>query len=81
MEIEMKIRGLMVDPSTNMPIVVLKDVQGETLLPIWVGLYEANAIALEIEKIGAPRPMTHDLLRNFIQGLNGSVQKIVVTEL
>jgi uncharacterized protein len=81
MEIEMKIRGLMVDPSTNMPIVVLKDVQGETLLPIWVGLYEANAIALEIEKIGAPRPMTHDLLRNLIQGLNGSVQKIVVTEL
>ncbi len=81
MEIEMKIRGLMVDPSTNMPIVVLKDVQGETLLPIWVGLYEANAIALEIEKIAAPRPMTHDLLRNFIQGLNGSVQKIVVTEL
>jgi len=81
MEIEMKIRGLMVDPSTNMPIVVLKDVQGETLLPIWVGLYEANAIALEIEKIGAPRPMTHDLLRNLIQGLNGSVHKIVVTEL
>ena len=81
MEIEMKIRGLMVDPSTNMPIVVLKDVQGETLLPIWVGLYEANAIALEIEKIAAPRPMTHDLLKNFIHGLNGSVQKIVVTEL
>lgn len=81
MDIEMKIRGLMVDPSTNMPIVVLKDVKGETLLPIWVGLYEANAIALEIEKIAPPRPMTHDLLRNLIHSLNGSVQKIVVTEL
>jgi bifunctional DNase/RNase len=81
MEIEMKIRGLMVDPSTSMPIVVLKDVNGETLLPIWVGLYEANAIALEIEKIAPPRPMTHDLLKNLVQGLNGSVQKVVVTEL
>jgi uncharacterized protein len=81
MEVEMKIRGLMVDPSTNMPIVVLKDVNGETLLPIWVGLYEANAIALEIEKIAPPRPMTHDLLKNLVQSLNGSVQKVVVTEL
>src|SRR5271165_6796832 len=81
MEVEMKIRGLMVDPSTNMPIVVLKDVKGDALLPIWVGLYEANAIALEIEKIAPPRPMTHDLLRNLIQSLNGNVQKIVVTEL
>ncbi len=81
MEVEMKIRGLMVDPSTNMPIVVLKDVHGDTLLPIWVGLYEANAIALEIEKIAPPRPMTHDLLRNLIQGLNARVHKVVVTEL
>ncbi|HVJ07266.1 MAG TPA: bifunctional nuclease family protein [Acidisarcina sp.] len=81
MDVEMKIRGLMVDPSTNMPIVVLKDVKSEALLPIWVGLYEANAIALEIEKIAPPRPMTHDLLRNLIQGLNARVEKIVVTEL
>src|SRR6476620_4834158 len=81
MEVEMKIRGLMVDPSTNMPIVVLKDVHGDTLLPIWVGLYEANAIALEIEKIAPPRPMTHDLLRNLIQGLNARVHKVVVTAL
>lgn len=81
MDIEMKIRGLMVDPSTNMPIVILKDVNGETLLPIWVGLHEANAIALEVEKVAPSRPMTHDLLRNLIDGLNGRVQKVVVTEL
>jgi len=81
MEIEMKIRGLMVDPSTNMPIVLLKDPQSEALLPIWVGLYEANAIAMEIEKPQTPRPMTHDLLKNLIHGLNAQVQRIVVTEL
>ena len=63
MEIEMKIRGLMMDPVTIMPIVVLKDVQGQAILPIWVGVYEANAIALEIEKVQTPRPMTHDLLK------------------
>src|ERR1700730_4143138 len=63
MEVEMKIRGLMMDPVTNMPIVVLKDVQGQAILPIWVGVYEANAIALEIEKVQTPRPMTHDLLK------------------
>jgi len=81
MEIEMKIRGLMVDPSTNMPIVLLKDPQSEALLPIWVGLYEANAIALEVEKSQTPRPLTHDLLKNLIHGLNAHVQRIVVTEL
>ena len=69
------------DPATNMPIVILKDVQGDTVLPIWVGLYEANAIALEIEKATPPRPMTHDLLRNLIFSLNAAVLKIVVTEL
>ncbi len=61
MEVEMKIRGLMMDPVTNMPIVVLKDAKGSAVLPIWVGVYEANAIALEIEKVQTPRPMTHDL--------------------
>ncbi|MBX6360146.1 bifunctional nuclease family protein [Pseudacidobacterium ailaaui] len=81
MEIEMKIRGLMVDPSTNAPIVILKDVQGDTVLPIWVGLYEANAIALEVEKATTPRPMTHDLLKNVMQGLNATLQRVVVTEL
>lgn len=81
MEIEMKIRGLMVDPATNAPIVILKDVQSDTVLPIWVGLYEANAIALEVEKATTPRPMTHDLLKNLVQGLNATIQRVVVTEL
>jgi uncharacterized protein len=80
-QIEMKIRGLMVDPSTNMPIVILKDADGEALLPIWVGLYEANAIAIEIEKATAPRPLTHDLLKNMVDGLNGQVKRVVVSEL
>ena len=81
MEVEMKIRGLMMDPVTNMPIVVLKDVQGQAILPIWVGVYEANAIALEIEKVQTPRPMTHDLLKNVLLGLDVQVHKIVVNDL
>jgi len=81
MEVEMKIRGLMMDPVTNMPIVVLKDAQGTAVLPIWVGIYEANAIALEIEKVTTPRPMTHDLLKNVLTGLDTLVHKVVVTEL
>ena len=81
MEVEMKIRGLMMDPVTNMPIVVLKDSHGSTILPIWVGIYEANAIALEIEKVQTPRPMTHDLLKNVLLGLNVHVEKVVVNEL
>jgi len=81
MEVEMKIRGLMMDPVTNMPIVVLKDSTGDTVLPIWVGVYEANAIALEIEKVSTPRPMTHDLMKNLIIGLDTQVHKIVVSEL
>ena len=81
MEVEMKIRGLMMDPVTQLPIVILKDVGSETLLPIWVGVSEANAIALEIEKVQTPRPMTHDLLKNFLLGLEVRVQKIVVNDL
>jgi hypothetical protein len=81
MEVEMKIRTLMMDPATNMPIVVLKDVHGSAVLPVWIGIYEANAIALEIEKVQTPRPMTHDLLRNVLLGLNVHVQKVVVNEL
>ena len=81
MEVEMKIRGLMMDPVTNMPIVILKDVQGSSILPIWVGIYEANAIALEIEKVATPRPMTHDLLKNVLMGLNTQVRKVVVNDL
>ena len=81
MEVEMKIRGLMMDPVTNMPIVILKDVNGTTVLPIWVGIYEANAIALEIEKVTTPRPMTHDLLKNMLLGLDARVHKVVVSDL
>jgi uncharacterized protein len=81
MEVEMKIRGLMVDPVTNMPIVVLKDINGTAILPIWVGVYEANAIALEIEKVATPRPMTHDLIRNLLFGLETGVKKVVVSDL
>ena len=81
MEIEMKIRGLIMDPVTNMPIVILKDVNGNAVLPIWVGIYEANAIALEIEKVTTPRPMTHDLLKNLLIGLDTRVDKVVVCDL
>ena len=81
MEIEMKIRGLMMDPVTQLPIVILKDLDSETLLPIWVGVYEANAIALEMEKVAVPRPMTHDLIRNVLNGLDAVVHRVVVTEL
>jgi len=81
MEVEMKIRGLMMDPVTNMPIVILKDSGGDAVLPIWVGIYEANAIALEIEKVTTPRPMTHDLIKNVLTGLDAQVKKVVVTEL
>jgi bifunctional DNase/RNase len=81
MEIEMKIRGLMMDPVTNMPIVILKDLAGTQVLPIWVGIYEANAIALEIEKVATPRPMTHDLIKNVLLGLETDVRKVVVSEL
>jgi len=81
MEVEMKIRGLMMDPVTQTPIVILKDVSGGTILPIWVGMYEANAIALEIEKVSTPRPMTHDLIKTLLTGLQADVRKVVVSEL
>jgi len=81
MQIEMTIKGLMVDPITNTPIIILRDKDGERVLPIWVGLPEANAIALQIENISTPRPMTHDLLRNVIQDLKASVHKVVVCDL
>ena len=81
MLIEMTIKGLMVDPITNMPIVILKDKAGERVLPIWVGIFEANAIALQMENIATPRPMTHDLLRNIITDLDGQVEHVVVSDL
>src|ERR1700734_1602250 len=80
-EVEMQIRGLMMDPVTNMPIIVLKDVGSDVVLPIWVGIFEANAIALELEKTATPRPMTHDLMRNMARGLNAVVRKVVVSDL
>jgi bifunctional DNase/RNase len=80
-QIEMTIKGLMVDPITNTPIVILRDKDGQRVLPIWVGLFEANAIALQIENVSMPRPMTHDLLRNVIQGLHATVERIVVCDL
>jgi len=79
--VEMNIKGLMVDPITNMPIIILRDRDGQKVLPIWVGVFEANAIALQIENIQTPRPMTHDLLRNVIQDLQAAVEKIVVCDL
>jgi hypothetical protein len=81
MDIEVRIRGLMMDPATNMPIVVLKDVASDAVMPIWVGIFEANAIAIEIEKVTAPRPMTHDLTRNLIRDLNAQLERVVITEL
>ncbi len=79
--IEVQIRGLMLDPVTNMPIVVLKDIASDLVLPIWVGVFEANAIALELEKTAMPRPMTHDLLRNVARSLGASVTRVVVSDL
>ena len=81
MDIEVRVRGLVLDPATNMPIVVLKDAASDSVMPIWVGIFEANAIAVEIEKLSAPRPMTHDLTRNLIHHLNGRLERVVITEI
>ncbi len=80
MEIEMKIKGLVVDPISKMPIVVLEDLSSDRILPIWIGVFEANAIALTIENISTPRPMTHDLIKNFMDKMSISVEKIVVND-
>jgi bifunctional DNase/RNase len=77
----MAIKGLAVDPITNMPIIVLREVEGQRVLPIWVGVFEANAIALQVENVQTPRPMTHDLLKSVIDKLGGHVERIVVCEL
>ncbi len=81
MQIQMTIKGLMVDPMTNMPIVVLRDLDGQKVLPIWVGVSEANAIAVQIENVTPQRPMTHDLLKNVIEDLHATVDRIVVSDL
>jgi bifunctional DNase/RNase len=81
MPVEMKVKGLMIDPVSNMPIIILKNPDGKTVLPIWVGIFEANAIAMQLEEVVSPRPMTHDLLKNVIEGLQASVDQIVITDL
>jgi bifunctional DNase/RNase len=81
MEIEMTIKGLMIDPITNMPIIVLRDRDGQRMLPIWVGVFEANAIALQMENVQTPRPMTHDLLKNILEDLEAQVERVVVSGL
>lgn len=79
--LKMEVKGLTLDPLTNMPIVILKDVNEEKALPIWVGIFEANAIALEMEKVPTPRPMTHDLIKNILDGLKAKVIRVVVNDL
>ena len=79
--VEMKVEGLTLDPLTNMPIIILKDISSDKALPIWVGYFEANAIALEIEKINTPRPMTHDLLRSIISSLHAKVKHVLINDL
>lgn len=81
MLIEMFIKGLMIDPVTNMPIVILRDEDGQRTLPIWVGPVEANAIALQIENVAPPRPMTHDLLRNLLTDLGGRLVRVIISDL
>ena len=81
MLIKMTVRGIALDPITNMPIIILKDPDERRALPIWVGIFEANAIALELEKVSTPRPMTHDLLKNILEGLGITVKQVIVNDL
>lgn len=81
MPIEMQVKGLMIDPVTNMPIIILKNAKGDSVLPIWVGIFEANAIAMQLENIVSPRPMTHDLLKSVVESLDASIDRIVITDL
>jgi len=81
MTVEMKIKGLMIDPVSNMPIIILKNDAGDSVLPIWVGIFEANAIAMQLESVVSPRPMTHDLLKNVIEGLEAKIARVVINDL
>ena len=81
MYVEMKVRGLALDPMSNMPIIILRDEEDKRSLPIWVGIFEANAIALELEKVPTARPMTHDLIKNILEAIDARVLKVVVTDL
>jgi len=80
MEIEMRIKGLVIDPISKMPIVVLEEIAGDRMLPIWIGVFEANAISLKMENIPTPRPLTHDLIKNVLQKLDASIEKIVISD-
>ncbi len=79
--LEMKVKGLALDPSTNMPIVILQDMEEERALPIWVGICEANAIAIEMEDVPVPRPMTHDLIKNILEKVQATVSRIVINDM
>ena len=79
--VKMEIKGLLMDPVSNMPVVILRDAGDGVFLPIWVGIFEANAIALQIEKIVTPRPMTHDLLKSMLVNMHATVEKVVITDL
>ena len=81
MSIRMNVKALIMDPIANMPVVILRDAEGTQFLPIWVGVFEANAIALQLEGIATPRPMTHDLLRNLLARIDATVEKVVITNL
>ena len=80
MPVRMLIKGLMMDPVTNMPILVLRDEAGERTLPIWIGMFEAHAVAMQLENSGSPRPMTHDLLRHMVEALGASVSEVHITD-
>ena len=80
-DVEMSIRGLMIDPVSNMPIIILKTSDENAVLPIWVGIFEANAIAMQLEDVTSPRPMTHDLLKNVIEGLHARIERVVISDL
>ncbi len=77
----MKVAKIILDPFTNSPIVILKDFEERKALPIWIGLFEANAIAMKLEEVVTPRPMTHDLIANILKSLEATVERIVVNDL
>jgi uncharacterized protein len=79
--VKMEIKGLLMDPVSNMPVVILRDADDGVFLPIWVGIFEANAIAIEMEKVTTPRPMTHDLLKNVLAELETTVDRVVINDL
>ena len=79
--IQMTVKGLMLDPSSNLPIVILKNEDDDVFLPIWIGVFEANAIAMRMEGVETPRPMTHDLMRSLVEDLGATVESILISDL